>query len=111
MSEKSLTSSATPIWQPLAVIAALAVFIFVFPRVLISSLGADNPWTSYLYLYVFGFIYFGLGMVLIRKTGALKMGRGRDSFWWKVMIAGFCFFAGLHALWICLALFIPFKGA
>lgn len=94
----------------LLTVIGLAVFIFIFPRVLISWLGEENPWTNYLYLYVFGLIYFGSGMVLIRKTGACKKGRGRDDFWWKVLIAGFCFFASLHAIWIVMALSVPFKG-
>ncbi len=30
------------------VVIAVLVFVFVFPRILISALGAGDPWTSYL---------------------------------------------------------------
>lgn len=102
------TASLTTKW--VIGLALLLAFIFTYPRLLAHYLGEENPWASYLYLYGFGLIYFGSGMVLIRKTGACVPGRGRDTFWWNVMLAGFVFFASLHAVWIYLSLSIPFKG-
>ncbi|MEM7395345.1 MAG: hypothetical protein AAF492_23685 [Verrucomicrobiota bacterium] len=94
----------------LAVIVALLVVVFVYPRFLVNTLGKENPWTSYLYLYGFGTIFFSCGIVLILKTGSCKFGRGRDSFWFKVLLVGLLFFISLHGLWILAALKVPFLG-
>jgi len=92
------------------IILSLAGFYYLFPRFLIEALGKENPWTSYLYMYGLGFSAFGLGMMLILKTGALVPGRGHDSLWLKVLIGGFAFFASLHGLWVFFALNMPYKG-
>jgi membrane protease YdiL (CAAX protease family) len=94
---------------PILSILVLA-FVFVFPRILIAGLGAENPWTSYLYQYGFGLIVFTIGIVLILKTGSCVLGRGNDAHWFRWLIGGFIFFAVLHAVWIILALSIPVKG-
>ena len=88
----------------------LVIFIYVYPRLIVSQLGMENPWTSYLYQYGLGFVFFLIGIWLILKTRACQFGRGRDSFWFKVLIFGFIFFAGGHAIWIYLALKIPYLG-
>jgi hypothetical protein len=88
----------------------ILIFIFVYPRLLISWLGAGNAWTSYLYQDGLGLVDFLIGIDLIKKTGAYKKGRGHDDFWFKWLIFGFFFFAILHAVWILLALHLPFKG-
>ena len=92
-------------------VAAFIVFAFFFPRILISNLGPANPWTNYLYLYGFGFFYTGSGVLLVLKTGACNLSRPRDRFWFKIVVGGFFYFASLHALWIYLAISIPFRGA
>lgn len=94
----------------LLIIASVIAFIFFYPRWLISALGAENPWTSYLYMYGLGFVVFLIGMVIIRSSGSLVLGRGRDSHWYKYLLGGFIFFAALHGIWIYLSLTIPFKG-
>ncbi len=86
------------------------VFAFFFPRLLANSLGPDNPWTSYLYLYGFGFFYTGSGLLLVTKTGACNFNRQRDLFWFKIVVGGFFYFAALHAIWIYLGLSIPYLG-
>jgi len=91
-------------------ILIILIFVFVFPRFLISVLGPGNPWTSYLYQYGLGLVAFMIGIKLIRRTGSYKKGRGHDDFWFKWLIGGFIFFAVLHAVWILLALYLPFKG-
>ncbi len=92
------------------ILVAILIFVFAFPRILISVLGPGDPWTSYLYQYGFGSIVFLIGIVLIRKTGACVFDRGSDKFWFKWLIAGFFFFAILHAVWILLAVYLPVKG-
>ena len=86
------------------------VFAFFFPRFLIQTLGASNPWTNYLYLYGFGFIYSGSGVLLVLKTGACNLDRPQDNFWFKMVIGGFVYLAILHAVWIYLSLSIPYLG-
>lgn len=103
----SKNKSGIPI--PIIVIAIL-IFTFVFPRILIAILGPGDPWTSYLYQYGFGAITFIIGITLIRKTGSCVLGRGHDTLWFKWIIAGFFFFAIVHAVWILLALYMPVKG-
>ena len=94
----------------LGTIAGLLVFIFVFPRVLVQMLGPENPWTSYLYMYGFGLITFMIGIWVIRSSGALVLGRGHDSYWYKVLIGGYLFFAALHGFWVFIAVSTPVKG-
>ena len=94
----------------LTTIAVLLGIVFAFPRLLSTWLGNDNPWTSYLYMYGFGLVFFSLGILLILKTGACKPGRGRDRFWLGVLLGGFVFFATLHAVWILAALYLPQQG-
>ena len=94
----------------LGLTAVLLVFIYTFPRLIIGWLGEANPWTSYLYQYGFGLVFFLMGIYLILKSGACQPGRGRDSFWLGVLFAGFVVFAGVHALWILAALRMPYLG-
>ena len=94
----------------LALIPSVLAFVYFFPRFLIKTLGVDNPWTSYLYQYTFGLVFFGLGVVMMLRTGACVPGRGRDTLWLQITIGGFVFFASLHAIWIFLALHMPYKG-
>lgn len=89
----------------------ILAFVFFYPRLLIEWLGESNPWTSYLYQYTFGAVFFAIGILLILKTKACVPGRGRDSLWLKILIAGFIFFASLHGIWVALSLYIPVKGA
>ncbi len=93
-------------------IAALAflAFIYGFPRLIIAWLGEESPWTSYLYQYGFGLVVFLIGIRLIINTGACRPGRGRDTFWFRILLAGFVLYAVTHAIWIILALRIPVKG-
>jgi hypothetical protein len=44
-------------------------------------------------------------------TRACQFGRGRDSFWFGVLIVGFLFFSIGHAVWIYYALNVPYLGA
>jgi len=93
-----------------AIILVLLVTIYTYPRLIISWLGEENPWTSYLYLYGFGLVFFLMGIYLIFRTGACKLGRGHDTFWFGILIGGFIFFASVHALWILAAQNIPYLG-
>lgn len=92
------------------VITCILAFIFVYPRLLLSQWEPDNPWLNYLYQYGFGLIVFVLGLWIVLSQGSLKRLRGRDSRWLKIMIGGFLVYASVHAVWILLAVSMPFKG-
>ena len=103
MSQKAAVSK----WW--ALLPTLIAFAYFFPRLLVNTLGPENPWTSYLYLYGFGGIYFGLGILLVRKSSC-HMERPRDRFWFRMLLTGFAYFASLHAIWTYLAISIPYLG-
>ena len=94
----------------LVTLALFLAFAFFYPRMLIQVWGPAHPWTNYFYLYGFGFFYTGSGVLLALTSGACHLSRPRDRFWMKVVIGGYFYFAALHALWIYLALSIPYKG-
>ena len=65
-------SSAKGVGSSRAIIGIITVLVLVFthafPRILLSTLGMENPWTSYLYHYGFGGLFFLMGMVLIVRS-------------------------------------------
>lgn len=93
----------------LTAIGVLAI-VYLLPRALTRFLGVDHPWSPYLYLYGCGFAVFWIGLRVIRASRAYQPGRGYDSLWYRILWAGFAFFATLHAVWILLALYWPWKG-
>ena len=44
------------------------------------------------------------------RTKAFVFGRGRDTLWVSLVLGGLVFFVSLHATWIALALYFPYKG-
>jgi hypothetical protein len=94
----------------LLVTVACIAFFFAFPRLLVRTLGEDSPWVSYFYLYGNGLVVFLIGIGVILRSGACKLGRGWDTWWFLVLLAGYLFFAAMHAAWILAALRIPFRG-
>ena len=94
---------------PVLTIVILA-FIFIFPRIILSILEPSDPWACYLYQYGFGAVTFLVGLLLIFKTGSMKLGRGSDTTWFIWLIAGFFIFSVTHVAWILLALNIPVKS-
>ena len=99
----------TSILVPFLIIFSL-VFIYFYPRFLIAELGEANPWTSFLYLYGFGGLFFAVGLLLITRSGACVFGRGQDSKWFTILCTGFITLMSVHAIWIYLAISIPVKS-
>jgi hypothetical protein len=64
-----------------------------------------NTWLPYLYLYGVGGLFFLIGLIIIRKSGALDLKKKRHRYWYKVIISGFIYFAVLHAILIIAALY------
>lgn len=85
-------------------------FVYAFPRALVHWLGTGSPWTPYFHLYGLGAVVFLIGLRVITASRSCRFGRGRDTFWFKILLGGFVFFAALHAAWILAALHLPFKG-
>ena len=94
----------------LGIMVGLLAIVYLFPRFLVAQFGEGSPWTSYFYLYGFGLIFFLIGIVIVLKSGACQLGRGRDSFWLKLLLCGYTGLAFMHAIWIQLALSLPFLG-
>ena len=102
----------TPIATHYVLVTALLVVlaIFVWPRLLVDVFGVDSPWTSYLYKYGFGAIFFFIGVFLTLKSGACNLKRGQDRFWFRFLILGFFWYLAMHGLWIVNALVFPLRG-
>jgi len=96
--------------KTLFILGAYLAFIYSFPRAIVSVLGIDSPWTSYLYMYGLGGVFFLTGIWLILKSGACQFKRGHDAFWFKILMWGFVYVASLHAIWILFALYWPTKA-
>ncbi len=63
-----------------------------------------QTWLPFLYLYGVGGIAFVLGMWLIVKKSALRLSFSRHKKWFWILLYGFVFYAGIHALFIFLAI-------
>ena len=86
-------------------------FSYGYPRLLVSRLGEDNPWISYLYTYGIGLIFFLLGLIWIFTRAGMNPQRRRQEIYWLIaIICGLIFMFSLHALWIFWAVRFPIKG-
>jgi predicted Na+-dependent transporter len=82
----------------------ILLIVFALPRLLISNLGSENPWTSFLYIYTLGAIFFTIGLTLSIQTKAIRLDLKADRQWFRGVIFGFFFFLSLHGAWIYFAL-------
>ncbi|MBN1300799.1 MAG: hypothetical protein JW995_06250 [Melioribacteraceae bacterium] len=64
-----------------------------------------DSWLPFFYLYGIGGLFFVLGLVIIRRSGAIDMKKRKHRFWFRVLIGGFIYFALIHALGIIAALY------
>ena len=64
-----------------------------------------DTWLPYIYLYGVGGIFFLVGMIIIRKSGAINLNIKRHRYWYRVLIFGYFYFALMHALLISWALY------
>lgn len=85
----------------------LSVVVFSLPRVLLHYLGENNPWTSFIYIYVLGGIFFSIGLRITLSQHALKLNLKADRIWFRGVILGYIFFLSLHGAWIYFALHGP----
>lgn len=86
------------------------VFSYWYPRMLVSYLGEDSPWISYLYTYGMGFVFFVLSVWFIFTKKGVNPHRRRQEIYWLIAIFfGMACTYFLHSLWIFLAITLPFR--
>jgi hypothetical protein len=98
---------------PVAAIAMVGVILAMWgiPRLLVAWLGIDGHWTPFLYQYAMGLLVFGVGLWVIRASGACDFDRPGDRRWFGVLVFGYLWYFGMHGLLTWLAVAVPFKGA
>ena len=64
-----------------------------------------NSWLPFIYLYGVGGFFFLVGMIIIRKSGAINLGIKRHRYWYRVLIFGYFYFVAFHAFFTILALY------
>ncbi|MCB0751331.1 MAG: hypothetical protein KDC52_07645 [Ignavibacteriae bacterium] len=64
-----------------------------------------DTWFPFIYLYVVGGFFFLVGMIIIKKSGAINLNIKRHKYWSRILIFGFFYFVVLHAFFIILALY------
>jgi hypothetical protein len=101
-------------WRPSpAAFAVPGVLLAIWglPRLLVLWLGIDGHWTPFFYQYAMGGLVFGIGLWVILASKACDLARPGDRNWLLVLIFGYLWYAGLHALFTWLAAAVPFRGA
>lgn len=78
--------------------------IYYLPRFLIDTLGPENPWTSFFYMYSLGGLVFLIGLNIILKSKACNLNLKSDRIWLRATILGFFYFLSLHGIWIYFSL-------
>ena len=64
----------------------------------------SRTWLPFVYLYGVGGFAFLVGMYLITKSNALNLSNQKHKKWLYVLIFGFIYYAGIHSVFILLAL-------
>ena len=64
----------------------------------------EQTWLPFIYLYGVGGVAFGIGMLLIFKTNALRVNYIKHKNWIWVLFYGYFFYVSIHALFIFLAM-------
>ena len=100
--------------RPWTAIIAVPIVVFLcwaIPRVVVALLGSGGHWTPYFYQYLLGGLVFGIGLWVIRTSGACSFHRRNDRMYFGVLIFGYMAYAALHAAGFWLAQAAPFLGA
>lgn len=64
-----------------------------------------NSWLPFIYLYGVGGFFFLVGMIIIKRSGAINLEIKRHRYWYRVLILGFFYFVVLHASFTIFALY------
>lgn len=101
----------TPRWLPALAVPVVLFLFWALPRLAVRLAGEDSVWTPFLYQYLLGGVVFGIGLWVIRASGACDFRRPGDRFWFGVLLFGYFVYATIHGLTTWLAVAVPFKGA
>lgn len=63
-----------------------------------------RTWLPYLYLYVVGGLFFGIGLRIVLRHGALNLKLKTDRHWLKILLFGLVWYAAMHAAAVLAAL-------
>jgi hypothetical protein len=98
---------------PVAIVTVPAVvgLCWGIPRLIVAWVGIDGDWAPFLYQYLLGGLVFGIGLWVIRVSGACNFARPHDRMWFGVLVFGYLWYAGIHAILVWLAVAVPYRGA
>ncbi|MBM4172344.1 MAG: hypothetical protein FJ214_10785 [Ignavibacteria bacterium] len=65
----------------------------------------SHSWLPFIYLYLFGGIFFFTGMYIIHKSKSLDLRLKKNRWWRKVLYFGFFYFMIIHAILIIAAIY------
>lgn len=93
------------------VLSFIFVYSYIYPRFLVSVLGEQSLWISYLYTYGMGLVFFFLSVFWIfTRSGVNPLRRKLEKSWLAAIFLGCFFMFCLHGLWIFIAVSFPMKG-
>ena len=95
----------------LIAIPAVVVLCWAIPRAVVGAMGIDGHWAPYLYQYLLGGLVFGIGLAVIKRSGACDFDRPGDRRWFAVLIVGYVAYAAIHGVVTWLAVAVPFRGS
>ncbi len=101
----------SPIHPTLIAIPVVIALTGLIPRAVVAMVGIDGNWAAFLYQYLLGFLVFGIGLLVIRISGACDFSRSGDRTWYNVLIFGYLAYATLHGVLTWLTVAVPFKGS
>jgi len=103
------TASRSPSRGLLAVPIVL-LLCWALPRLVVAVFGIDGVWTPFFYQYLLGGIVFGIGLLVIRVSGACDMSRAGARVWFRALVYGYLAYAAMHGVITWLAVSVPFRG-
>jgi len=64
-----------------------------------------HTWLPFIYLYVFGGLFFALGLYIVQKSKSLNSHKKEHRKWLKVLLFGYFYFMLIHTIMIIAALY------
>lgn len=104
-----LARSLKPFLLAFGVIVFLMALVYFTPRILVSQLGENSPWISYIYTYSLGACLYFSSVFWIFKHKKQPARQKEEVFWTLVLSSGFLFTFILHTVWIWFSVSFPFK--
>ena len=102
--------SALRVSPALIAIPIVLLLCWGIPRLVVRLLGIEGLWTPFFYQYLLGGLVFGIGLWLIRASGACDFHRPGDRKWFWVLIFGYAWYAAMHGILVWLTGAVPFLG-